>query len=30
MKPNWTILTINATALIGIVTYLLMFTFWVR
>jgi len=30
LKPNWRILTINATALMGIVIYLLMFTFWVR
>jgi 1,4-dihydroxy-2-naphthoate octaprenyltransferase len=30
LKPNWRVLTVNATALIGIVIYLLLFTFWVR
>lgn len=30
LKPNWRILTINSTALLGMVIYLLMFTFWVR
>ena len=30
MKPNWRILTVNATALSGLAVYLLMFTFWIR
>ncbi len=30
LKPNWTILTINATALVGLTVYLLMLTFWLR
>jgi 1,4-dihydroxy-2-naphthoate octaprenyltransferase len=30
LKPNWIILTINATALVGLTTYLLMLTFWLR
>jgi 1,4-dihydroxy-2-naphthoate octaprenyltransferase len=30
LRPNWTILTITATALFGLATYLLMFTFWMR
>jgi 1,4-dihydroxy-2-naphthoate octaprenyltransferase len=30
LKPSWSILTLNATALIGLTIYLLMFTFWLR
>lgn len=30
LKPNWTIITINATALVGLNIYFLMLTFWLR
>lgn len=30
LKPNWSILTINSTALMGLTVYLLMLTFWLR
>ena len=30
LRPNWTILTLTATALVGLNLYLLMLTFWLR
>lgn len=30
LKPNWTVLTITATTLVGFTSYLLMLTFWLR
>jgi 1,4-dihydroxy-2-naphthoate octaprenyltransferase len=30
LKPNWTVLTITATALVGFTSYFLMLTFWLR
>jgi 1,4-dihydroxy-2-naphthoate octaprenyltransferase len=30
LKPNWRILRVNALAMVGLVTYLLAFTFWIR
>ena len=30
LKPNWRILRVNALAMVGLATYLLAFTFWIR
>ncbi len=30
LKPNWRILRVNALAMVGLATYLLSFTFWIR
>jgi 1,4-dihydroxy-2-naphthoate octaprenyltransferase len=30
LKPNWRVLRVNALAMVGLATYLLTFTFWIR
>lgn len=30
LKPNWRILSVNALSMVGLATYLLSFTFWIR
>jgi 1,4-dihydroxy-2-naphthoate octaprenyltransferase len=30
LKPNWRVLRVNALAMVGLVIYLLTFTFWIR